>query len=251
MQIKSISFLLAAFFAVSILQAQSVDEELSNSLGIYQTVDEQLSPLEISQLQEEQLEEFPEEVKAMLMYLQADKVDFSDQHLLHLMHKSAKRFPSAVMGDLIRLDDASTWTIHPDYIKHVSSWEQKDVIFIKPNANASFSIYSYVLQNRTKHQEAEVKFSHIDQYFDVFNDNRRCIDKINYDEAKIVLRDSGMGKAIWQISPSDYTILSTYETNYRVIVGVNTNWRMDQYPNILINLYLNKHVEAKFMGNEK
>lgn len=242
MKLKSIWLLLTAFTALSCITILPADEAAQAEEG-------QMTPLEIAQVEEERFEEFPEEAKAMLMYLPTDKVDFYDEHLLHRVHKSANRFPVAIAtytADFIQLDDASRWSIHSYYREMVRYWTQSDVVFIKPKSSW-FSMYSYVLQNRSRNQLAEVNFTNFEHYAPGVA-NARWVFKIDPYKKQIELND----KSVWQVNTSDYTIFPKYNIGHRVIVGVNNYWKMNQHPHILINasLYNTPYVEAEFLGYE-
>ncbi len=243
MKFKSLGLLLTAFAVLSSITSLTANEESSR------IENEQLSPLEIAKVEEERFEEIPEDAKALMMSLWSDNVDFYDESFLNRVHKSANRFPVAVSvynADAIQLDDASKWSVHPYYRDMIRYWTQNDVIFVKPKSSW-FSMYSYVLQNRTRQQIAEVNFTNFESYAPAVT-CARWITKIDPYKNLIELND----KSVWQVSQSDSTIFPKYNIGNRVIIGVNNYWKMNQHPHILINasLYNTPYVEAEFLGYE-
>ncbi len=145
-------------------------------------------------------------------------------------------------GDMIQLHDASTWFIHPQQRHIVLSWKLHDDIFIKRTASC-FSYYKYVLYNRMTKEAVEANLKsptpnspNPPMGIPVFR-----IINIDMHNRLIQLNDN----SFWFINPNSYDF-SRWQIGQRLLVGVNNQWRSNDYPHLFINVdrYGEPHVEV-------
>ncbi|WP_068467757.1 hypothetical protein [Candidatus Protochlamydia phocaeensis] len=217
---------------------------LMNSFPALLVAEEQLTPVECMKIEEERMAQFPKEALAQAFDLNAlIRSKFNDEDYLYRIHSDSYYYPVAVSGsgDVVQLNDASKWSVHP-YQRHiVMHWVQSDLIFIKPKASC-FSMYSYVLQNRTTQEAVEVNLIGSPIPTGAYT---HWIVNIDPYKKLIQLNDD----TIWQIDPNDYAF-NKWQIGHRLIVGVNNYWRIAKYPHILINtsLYNAPYSEGDFIG---
>lgn len=156
-----------------------------------------------------------------------------DQPYLSRIHKDAYYHPVAISdtGDVVQLQDASTWSVHPSQQKQILYWASDDDIFIKPSSSC-FSMYSYILFNRTTDRAVGVNL--INPPLPMGEATFRIINIEPY--ARLVqLSDN----TVWQISAND-PYFSSWRIGQRILVGVNNNWRTAAFPHIFVNVDLNR-----------
>lgn len=206
-------------------------------------VEEQLTPIEQMRIEEQRLAEMPEELMQTIQLGQLMKAQFNDEEYLYRIHNDAYYYPTAVSatGDIVQLNDGSRWSVHPYQRKAVLYWVQSDLIFIKPKSSC-FSMYSYVLQNRTTQEAIEVNLIGSPVPTGAYT---RWIINIDPYKKLIQLNDD----TIWQIDPNDYAF-NKWQIGHRLLIGVNNYWRIAKYPHVLINtsLYNAPYSEAEFIG---
>lgn len=200
----------------------------------------QLTQDELMFIAEKRLEEMPEELKPFILNI--GKTEFHDEEHLYRVHNDAYYAPYAISGsgDVIQLHDGSKWSVHPYQRKTVLYWVQSDLIFIKPKSSC-FSMYSYVLQNRTTKEVVEVNLIGSP----LSSTATRWVVNIDPYQRLIQLNDN----TIWQVDSNDYAF-SKWHIGHQIIIGVNNHWRIAKFPHILINtnLYQTPYSEAEFIG---
>ncbi|WP_075883609.1 hypothetical protein [Candidatus Protochlamydia sp. W-9] len=214
-----------------------------NLLAAAGITEEQLTPLELSYIEEKRFKEIPTEVQALLQSTGQNPISFDDEELLNRIHNDAYYAPMAISGnaDVIQLNDGSHWSVHPYQREIIRHWVQTDIIFIKPKSSC-FSNYAYVLQNRSTRETVEVNLIGAPQSM---SSATRWIVNLEPRKKLIQLNDN----TIWQINQDDYTFRK-WHIGQLVLVGVNNHWRIAQFPHILINtaLYGVPYSEAEFIG---
>lgn len=145
-------------------------------------------------------------------------------------------------GDLAQLHDASTWFIHPQQRHIVLSWKLNDDIFIKRTASC-FSYYKYVLYNRMTKEAVEANLKSPTPQSPNPPMGIPVLRIINIDSYNrlIQLNDN----SFWFVNPSSYDF-SQWKVGQRILVGVNNQWRTNDYPQIFINVdrYGEPHIEV-------
>jgi len=225
MLVKSIHVLIKAFMLATCALS---------SLAIYAAAapekEEQLTPSEEMQIEERRLLQVPAEIRQGMPSISqlVKSVVINDDPYLYLLHPYAYYHPVAVSlsGDTVQLHDNSMWSVHP-YQRHlVQGWAQSHDIFIKPKSSC-FSMYKYVLHNRSTQQAVEVNW--LGTSIEV-NAYTHWIVNIDFYNRIIQLNDN----SVWQIDPSDYAF-DKWQIGHRLLVGVNNHWRVATFPHILIN----------------
>ncbi len=167
----------------------------------------------------------------------------ADEAYLYRIHNDAYYHLVAFSdnGDIVQLQDASKWSVHPSQRNTVLYWVQSDDIFIKPRSSC-FSFYKYVLYNRTTKQAVEVNLFNPPLPMGAYTFRIEHIDPY----ARLVhLSDN----TVWQIDGSDSNF-SYWQIGQRVLIGLNNHWRNAKLPHILINvdMYKEPYSAADFYG---
>lgn len=213
-----------------------------SSIGILAASTDRLTPAEILQIEEQRLSLTPTNIIEQSMF--KARYDNDDQYLDRIQ-KLAYTFPVGVIngGEMVELVDQSKWYVNSVQRHQVRGWVQSDTIFIKPKSSC-FSMYPYVLHNRTMGQAVEVQFVDMPQYYGVY---RQKIAKIDFYNRIIQLDDAE--RSVWKINFADSGFNSWTVGDY-IVVGVNNDWRVADHPHILINTSITNapYCEASFYG---
>lgn len=207
--------------------------------------DRQMTPEEIMQIEEDRIALAPKEILESSHLNPKASVYSDDEYYLDRIHKLAYIFPQNVInaGQKIELCDQSRWFVNSVQRYVVCNWVQTDTIFIKPKSSC-FSMYPYVLYNRTTLEAVEVQFCDIPKYYGAF---RQRIAKIDYYSRTVQLDDPE--NTVWQISFGDYAF-NQWQIGDFIIVGVNNDWRIANFPHIMINASIPgaPYSESEFFG---
>jgi hypothetical protein len=212
-----------------------------NSVAISATED-RIPMEELFEIEDQRLSQTPRNIiEQALPQLSYD----NDNQYLDRIQKLAYTFPIGVInnGQKVRLVDDSNWFVNSVQQSQVCNWAQSDTIFIKPKSSC-FSRYAYVLHNRTTHEAVEVNFVNMPLYYGAY---RQKIAKIDYYSRVIQLDD--LENTVWEISFGDSNFNYWKQGDY-IIVGVNNDWRIANYPHILINASIKNapYCESNFYG---
>lgn len=214
-----------------------------SSIGVNASpVTDRLTTSEMLEIEEHRLSHTPKHVIEQSMV----KASYSnDDQYLDRIHKLAYTFPVGIIngGQTVELVDQSKWYVNAVQRRQVCGWVQSDTIFIKPKSSC-FSMYPYILYNRTTHEAVEVQFVDMPQYYGIY---RQRIAKIDYYNRIVQFDDSE--RTVWKVSLSDTGFNYWKEGDY-IVVGVNNDWRLAEHPHILINTSIAKapYCEAIFYG---
>lgn len=213
-----------------------------SSMGAVSATENRLSMTEILEIEDQRLSQTPVDIIEKAM----PKLGYqSDDQYLDRIHKLAYTFPIGVInnGQRIRLVDGSDWFVNSSQRYQVNNWAQSDTIFIKPKSSC-FSMYPYVLNNRTTREAVEVQFSDMPLYYGAYRQKIAKIDPYN----RVVQLDDPEN-TVWEISFSD-SGFNYWKVGDFVIVGVNNEWRIANYPHILINASITNgpYCEGSFFG---
>lgn len=212
------------------------------SMTAFGTVEERLTSEQIMEIEEQRLSYMPkdliEQATPKLSY-------YNDDQYLDRIHKLAYTFPYALIDEGVKIDliDGSRWYVNPVQRDMLWNWSQSHTIFIKPKSSC-FSMYPYVLYNRTTRQAVEVQFINMPYEYGPYRQRIAKIDPYN----RIVQLDD-YERTVWQISYSD-TGFNHWKVGDFVIVGVNNDWRIATHPHILINTSMisTPYCEGSFYG---
>lgn len=213
-----------------------------NTIGTVTAAENRLSVSEVFAIEHQRIAQTPAEIIEKSM----PKLSFhNDEQYLDRIHKLAYTFPIGIFnnGRAIRLVDESDWIVNSVQQYIVRNWVKSDTIFIKPKSSC-FSIYPYVLYNRTTNEAVEVQFDNMPYYYGVY---RQKIAKIDPYTRLVQLDD--YENTVWTISFSDSSFNYWKQGDY-IIVGVNNDWRIANYPHILINTSITgaHYCEGSFYG---
>ncbi len=148
-----------------------------NSIGAVAATEDRISTSELFEIEDQRLSQTPRDIIEKAM----PKLHYdNDDQYLDRIHKLAYTFPIGVInnGQKVRLVDDSDWFVNSVQRYQVSNWAQSDTIFIKPKSSC-FSMYPYILHNRTTHEAVEVQFSNMPLYYGAYRQKIAKIDPYN------------------------------------------------------------------------
>ena len=179
------------------------------------------------------------------------RVTENDAQYLSRIQKLAYTLPMTLInnGEAIKLIDESIWSIYPSQCRSVQKWLQEDVIFIKPNiAWFSKDEYPFVLYNYRTQEAIKAAFHSMPAHFQRYR--QKIVKKVsNHAEGIYFVQLDDEDATVWQINPNDANF-DYWEEGDSIIVGVNNYWRVNNYPQILINdsIVGAPYCEALFKG---
>ncbi len=152
-------------------------------------------------------------------------------------HKAINR---SADGLDIELEDKSIWQVHSWDASKVKSWQSHQIIVVAPNKNIfTKGSYPFKFVNLDTKQTVKVKM----KLTPVLNDPNQdiyvhWIEDINYYNGIIRLEDG----SVWNIKPSDISMMRHFARYNIVIVGTNDGWFRGSYSNILICVRNNAYI---------
>lgn len=135
-------------------------------------------------------------------------------------------------GTLIAIEDESQWEIPESNKKTSSNWDLGDQLIITPNSSY-FSSYSYTLHNLKTGTSTPANLYYGPR---IDGDYTKQVTLIDTVEGEVTLSDGSS----WIVSTYDEANLKKWEVYDYVIIGKSNN----NNKNILINVNLDKHIEA-------
>lgn len=188
------------------------------------------APLEERMHDQQQAYEAAEEVAANEPKLTAAKAAKSLARSVQSTTHSGAFHPLVSVsyyGD-ISLLDGSIWNVDPADLYTVLTWYVGDMLVITPN-NSWFSNYQFKITNQATGQAVLANMYLGPLYFGAYTN---WIVQIDYFLDRIYLNDG----TVWRMSPFDSSIISNWQINDTVIIGVNDGVFSSLRPNILINV---------------
>jgi hypothetical protein len=140
------------------------------------------------------------------------------------------------LGDSLILEDGSVWEISLKHAQTILDWLDIDIIIITQN-NSWTSKHNYnFINQRTK----ETVSTNLIESPLISSEYFHKIKAIDYFRGEIVLENN----IRWKICSSDIFLVKDWLLDDGIIVGINTGWE-SSFPNILINVSVNKFVRSK------
>lgn len=165
----------------------------------------------------------------------------SDEAYLSRLHNDSYShlFGFTPDGSTIQMMDGSKWSVLGEGNLKVTNWVKSDDIFIKPAL--WYAPSKYVFYNRTLNETVSVNLI---AFPSQTSDYTFKISNINYTKRWVLLNDN----TVWQVGPD--VSFSSWQIGDRVLVGVNNYWRTTAYPQIIINVEIQKapYCSAIFYG---
>lgn len=136
-------------------------------------------------------------------------------------------------GDIIQLNDGSSWKVRHRDQKDVRRWSQEDLIVIETGQYFTWSVYKLV--NYSRHESCDVEL--IAPVRNGFLSH--WITEINPFDGYLRLQDG----SIWRMNASE---LMSWNVNDEVIIGLSKDLFSNHYTYILINPRAKKRLLATF-----
>lgn len=154
-------------------------------------------------------------------------------------HNGAYHHPVMIqpLGDLITLEDGSSWIVNYPDRSRTLNWLTSDVIKIIPN-RAWFSSYYFIITNITTSESVEVNLAQRPAYNGIYT---YWIVALDYYNHQVCLSDG----SVWNMASFDHNVLNKWLPSDTVIIGHNTGFFTASRPNILINCETETYAEGR------
>ena len=154
-------------------------------------------------------------------------------------HPGAFHSP-VLIGDTVKLEDGSIWSISPDDSYKTLNWLATDAIVITKNSGW-FTSYKFRLSNQNTGiaVEANLQLFLTPYYHSIYNHRIVSID----DVLEMIWLEDG---SVWSIASADYS--TQWQILDTIIIGINDGRLSKNNPNILINANLLQTARARCIG---
>ena len=186
------------------------------------------------------LSKFPLQERPLEMLLIEDRIYHAANPFTNYYGAYHHLLKIAPQGDLIELEDQSTWSVHSADSHKALDWLMTDTLSINAN-HEWFANYNYRLKNQATGSSLRVNLA-----TNPVLENPATHWIVSINDSQVTLEDG----SIWNTSSWDSTIVEQWLVNDVVIIGVNDGWLRASNPHILINITLLPiaHARGKFQN---